>query len=93
MEKITEGTNFCRVFELPNMYPQGFCFQGGKPVSFEMVDWFNPIPDDDICHKKVKPWEEYVDGIKSFLKKKRYLKPNRKYLLITDFDESFIFEK
>jgi hypothetical protein len=93
MEKITSETNFCRVFELPNMYPKGFCFQGGKPVSFELVDWFNPIPAEDIHGNTVKTWGEYVDRLKNSLKTKNYLKPNRKYLLITDFDESFVFEK
>ena len=88
---ITESNNFCRVFELPLDYPKGFCFGGGKPVTFQMVDWFQPIPIEDISENNVKVWSEYIPLLKDFLKDKNYVKPGRQYLLITDFGESFIF--
>ena len=91
--KITETNNFCRVFELPTEYPEGFCFGGGRYVDFKMVDWFQPIPRENVWEDNIKDWAEYVLLLKDFLKDKRYVKPDRKYLLITDFGESFIFSK
>jgi hypothetical protein len=91
--EIHGENNFCRVFELPNTYPQAYCFGGGQPVNFQMVDWFNPIPDDDIYDGKIKKWKEYKDMLKEFLAIKTYVRPGRQYLLITDFGESFIFCK
>jgi hypothetical protein len=89
---IEENSNFCRVFEIPNTYPSGYCFGGGIPVEFQMVDWFNPIPLEDFEGEKVRRWSDYVPMIKEFLLRKNYVKSNRKYLVITDFDESFIFD-
>lgn len=91
--KITDSNNFCRVFELPEQYPEGYCFGGGHYVDFKMVDWFQPLPREALLGKNIMPWSEYVCVVKSFLKGKDYVKPNRKYLLITDFGESFVFEK
>lgn len=87
--KVNQFNNFCRVFELPSDYPNQFCFNGGHPVAFKMVDWFQPIPDI----KTQKPFSFYIPLLKNFLKDKLYIKPNTKYLLLTDFDESFIFTK
>lgn len=89
--EITKRNNFCRVFELPEKYPSGFCFGRGRPVSFQMVDWFQPIPVDDIYDDNVKDWAEYELMLKDFLRDKRYVKPGRQYLLITDFGQAFMF--
>ena len=90
---IEERLNFCRVFELPENYPNAFCFGGVVPVEFKMVDWFNPIPSEDFDNKKVKRWEDYIPMIKEFLLLKNYIKSNKKYLIITDFDKAFIFSR
>jgi hypothetical protein len=90
---ITDSNNFCRIFELPLEYPEGFCFGGGKPVTFTMVDWFNPIPSTDIWNNTIKPWSEYVPLMLKFLQEKLYVKSGRKYILITDFGESMVFSK
>jgi len=42
---VTGFNNFCRVFELPAEFSNGYCFGGGIPTLFKMVDWFNPIPE------------------------------------------------
>ena len=34
--------NFCRVFMLPEKYCNDFCFNGGHPTNFQMIDWFCP---------------------------------------------------
>ena len=83
--KPTHDNNFGRVFELPSHYPEGFCFSGAKPVQFAMVDWFNPWPNG------IETWEECRNLLLEFLTEKIYVKPGRKYILITDFGESLIF--
>lgn len=86
---ISQSNNFCRIFELPDCYPKGCCFGGGHPVTFKMVDWFNPIPSDEL--ENMKPWQDYIPLLKEFLKDKLYVKPGKQYLLITDFGESMLF--
>ncbi len=86
--------NFCRVFELPVHYPEGFCFDGGKPVAMNMVDWFNPWPESIMFPKDKIPknWQECSELLQGFLKDKRYVKTGRQYLLITEFGESMLFK-
>lgn len=89
--KRSELKNFCRVFELPDAYPAGSCFGGGHPVMFQMVDWFCPIPSEDMENDAIKPWGDYVPFLKRFLKDKNYVKPGKQYILITDFGEVMLF--
>lgn len=84
-----ERDNFCRVFELPDNYPTGFCFSGGKPVLMLMVDWFNPWSPS----MKAETWEEVTEILRPFLLSKDYVKPHKKYVLITDFGTSMVFSK
>jgi len=35
-------------------------------------------------------WEDFIPGIKEFMLEKRYIKKEKKYLLITDFGEAII---
>lgn len=88
--KPTEMTNFCRVFELPDTFPGGFCFNGGHPVTMMMVDWFNPWPTENFKLKDTT-WDEVVKILRPWLKERCYVKPGKKYLLITDFGESLMF--
>jgi len=89
--KPTQDNNFCRVYELPDRYPEGYCFNGGLPVVMKMVDWFNPWPPSTIGGGS---WEDdVVPMLKEFLRDKNYVKPGKKYLLVTDFDKSFVFTK
>jgi len=94
MKEITQDNNFCRVFELPDKFPSGFCFGGGQLVGMRQVDWFNPIPQDDFYgDSELKPWSEYESMLRTWLMTKRYVKPGKRYLLITDFDEAMVFSK
>jgi hypothetical protein len=88
---INEMNNFCRVFELPDEFPTGFCFGGGYPVTFKMIDWFNPISPTEL-NENIK-WEDYISGIKEFMLEKKYIKVGKKYLLITDFGEVLFISK
>jgi len=85
--------NFCRVFEIPKRYPEGFLFAGGKDVIFKMIDWFNPIPAEHFFNDEVKEWDHYVPMIRNFVLKKDYVKDGCSYILITDFGESIVFKK
>lgn len=86
------SNNFCRVFEMPKIFPGEFCFGGGHEVVFKMVDWFQPIPAKDIWCNKIKPWKKYRSLLYNFLKEKPYIRHGYKYLVITNFDESVIFD-
>ena len=43
--KVDGWNNFCRVFELPEQFSSDYCFGGGIPTTFTMVDWFHPVMD------------------------------------------------
>lgn len=88
---ISDSDNFCRVFELPETYPSGFCFGGGHPVQMQMVDWFYPIPPKHFGYS-FKTWDEVVKELKPQMKHKVYAKKGRQYILITNFGESMMFE-
>ena len=90
--QITHDQNFCRVFRLPLRYPTGYCFAGGHPCNFQLVDWFNPIPIADIGRGKFRTWDEYRKELIEFLRVKVYADWGRQFLVITDFGESFVFE-
>lgn len=97
--KIDGWNNFCRVFEIPEFYPKGYLFGGGKPVVFQMVDWFNPVPSIGRSGITKKEWREKVGEIKTkeitldelyetlvpLLLYKQYIKQGREYLVICDF--------
>lgn len=98
--------NFCRVFELPERFSNKFCFDGGIPTNFQMVDWFNPIPDMPSPGVTKEVWKEEVgeietaevsiedleDNIVPFLKEKVYMKKGRTYLILFDFGTAITFE-
>jgi len=41
---IDPWNNFVRVFEIPQEFPSGFYFGGGRLANFQMKDWFQPFP-------------------------------------------------
>ena len=61
--KVDSWNNFCRVFMLPEEYPEDFCFNGGHPVNFQMVDWFNPVAHDDLFLPAISK-EEWIEKAK-----------------------------
>ena len=89
---ITLDNNMCRVFELPETYPSGFCHGGGHTIRMQMVDWFQPIPPTEITSNDTGLWETWAPRLIEFLLAKRYIKPGRQYLVITDFGESLVFK-
>ena len=104
--EVDSWNNFCRVFEVPETYPEGYCFGGGKDVTFKMVDWFYPVEDvgqagvsKEVWKEKVGPIEtteveldDLIAKINPFLKEKMYLKPDRQYLVICDFGATWLMD-
>lgn len=104
--KVDGWNNFCRVFEFPEKYPEGYCFDGGIAVKILMVDWFNPVAGVDQPGVTKEVWEREVGEIKTknvsgddvreylipFLQEKSYVLPDRKYLVMCDFGLVFAFE-
>lgn len=90
---INNGNNFCRIFEMPQRYPDGYCF-GGKsyPAEFRMVDFFNPIPPDEV-DGKLRDWGEYERLLKLEVLQRPYIKRGFKYLMATEFGAAIIIER
>jgi hypothetical protein len=103
--KVDGWSNFCRVFELPESFPNDYCFGGGIAVKFQMVDWFNPVEGLPQPGVSKSVWEKEVGKIEEkeidifelekilipFLKNKRYIKSGRKYLVLYSFGGSTTF--
>lgn len=96
--KVTEAHNLLRVFRLSPEFPEDYCFQGGHPVVFMIVDWFNAFsPEDFWSNKKVKEFEsteewylEHVEKLKAFIKIKKYFNPEFTYMVLTDYGDVFL---
>jgi hypothetical protein len=58
--KVNGFNNFCRVFQLPQSYPKGYCFGDGLPTTFVMVDWFNPVIDLPQWAISEKQYQELI---------------------------------
>ena len=105
--KVDGWNNFCRVFELPEKYTGEYCFGGGNPVMFLMVDWFYPVTGIDQPAVSKKVWRKKVGEIKveeididelseklvPWLCEKEYVKPGREYLVLCDFGAAIRFTK
>jgi len=63
---------FVRVYMLPRKLTDGYCFQGGVPITFRNVDWFEA------------PVSEGRDGLVAFIKQKRYYTPFERFLVLGD---------
>jgi hypothetical protein len=92
---ISEETNFVRIFRLPLSYPRGFCFGGGYPVNFQLVDCFNPFSTQEIygsTHKIIggDEYENHIDHLRDFIGKKVYFERGSRYLAIADYGDAFL---
>lgn len=93
--RITQANNFCRVFQLPDKFPRGYCFDGGLPVTFTMVDWFNPVLPDPLYYNpeglSVEEWRQvYAHHLLEFVAHKRYVQEGKQYIIVTDFGETMM---
>ncbi|PKR56385.1 hypothetical protein [Thalassospira lohafexi] len=74
------------VFRLPDELPEGYCFGGGKPCSFTLVDWFGLPPagmfDGELTN----------DDIAKFLREKDYYKQGGNFVVICNDGQAFTLE-
>lgn len=61
------------VYRLPSRLSDGYCFGGGRPITFQNVDWFDA------------PISEGREGLTDFIKKKRYFSPQARFLVLADY--------
>ena len=85
--EINGTNNFMRIFQLPDSYPRDYCFGGGIPVTFNMVDWFNPVSPEMM---EAFDLEKHRKLIKEFIRGKTYYKLGVKYIAITDYGDAFL---
>lgn len=97
MWKITDATNFLRLFRLPETFPKGYCFGGGYPTAFQLVDWFNPFDQQDFWKFEIKEFDEadpeylkHIEELKDFIKGKKYFNSNYTYMALTDYGDIFL---
>jgi hypothetical protein len=69
---------FVRVYHLPGQLTDGFCFGGGKPITFVNVDWFEAVVG------------EGVEVLTSFIKTKAYYNDRARFLVLGDRSD-FVF--
>lgn len=84
--RLTRETNYCRVFELPKIYPN----PAPCMTSMMMVDELHPIPPAMLWFSD---WNEWKPAFIEYLKKKPYIKPGYKYLVLCDFGETLVIER
>lgn len=94
---ITEATNFLRVFQLPSVFPEGFCFGGAKPCFFHLTDWFNAFDPMQLWDKKSIEYDEHdpeylkhIEELRQWIMQKKYFSPVSTYLIVTDYGHAFI---
>jgi len=95
--KVTQATNFLRVFRLPDEYPSDYCFGGGHSVEIQLLDWFNAFSQQDFWEKDEKEVDtteqeyiDHIDSLKQFIKEKIYFNSNKTYMVLTDYGDSFV---
>lgn len=94
---ITAEQNFMRVLAVKTPFPEGFCFNGGKPVETLMVDWFQPL--DQISNKfpltiRESDLSEKHKSVVEFIQKEDYYNHYKAqgYIIlgVTDYECAFI---
>ena len=94
MTIITGNENIIRIFKLPDKFPSGFCFGGGRAVNFQMMDWFNPIPLEYFWDYPTKTLSaEEMDNLRSdvrqMIKEKNYYDSKSRYIALAEYGDVF----
>ena len=92
---------------LPENFSNDYCFGGGHPTNFQMVDWmydpqigratisrerFIEEYGDKRIMETEKSLQEFKDELIPFLQGKNYMLKGRKYLFLHDCGASLIFD-
>ena len=68
------------IYVLPPKLSDGYCFGGGRPITFLNVDWFNGV--DGMTREMLE----------TKVRQKQYVQPGQTYLVLSpDNDLSFTF--
>ena len=90
--KITSDNNFLRVFKLPTKFSSEYCFGGGIPHEFVMVNWLNVISPFEISDGKEFTLQELHDVCVPHMQKQEFLRKG-KYLILFECGAAIQFEK
>jgi hypothetical protein len=95
MFMVNANQNFIRIFRLPEVYPEGYCFAGGHEVTFKLIDWFYPLDQTGFYNNQDvlldgDMIEEHHVKIREFIKGKIYYNSQYAYLAITDYGDAFL---
>jgi hypothetical protein len=71
---VSEMAPFFHIFRLPKKFPSEYCFGGGVPVNFQMVDWMGG--SEGISRDKIR------DKINNFILQKQYAQASGRLLII-----------
>ena len=87
---LNRSDSFVWVFEIPQEFPGGFCFNDPIPVNFGMVDWFG------LSQYEESPiWTEWgkdaQDQVRDHISKRQYAKNGKPLLVITSFGKTLIY--
>lgn len=66
-----------RVYRLPEKLTAGFCFNGGNPISFLNVDWFD-VPPEDMGVRLTRA------DIEDSIRRKNYYDASAAFLVLDD---------
>ncbi len=96
--KVTEATNFVRVFKVPDEFSSEYCFGGQEHLSeFFIIDWFNPFDQQDFWEKDAyevdttdSKFVAHIEKMRKFIKGKQYFDPSNTYMAMTDYGYVFI---
>jgi hypothetical protein len=85
-----KGYTFIRVFELPEIITNQFCFGGGHAVQFRLVDWFRM---SEVFDNNGHYPDSLVEDVKNFIRMKAYFNKDRFYIAICANGECFLINE
>ena len=73
--------NFVRVYRLPGKLTDGFCFGGGRPITFLNADWFD-VPPEAIA-EAARKGTTTRQMLEDFIRLKGYFDERAAFLVIS----------
>lgn len=93
MVSVNPINNYLRVFKLPRKFSEQLSSKNGSSATqFDFIDGFQPLDDWDYAMDGayLVDENEFQQRISKKIKNSEYYDPNRKYLILTDFEISFV---
>ena len=89
--EVTDDNNFCRIFMLPREFSSEYCFGGGIPTNFQMVNWLNPLPMIGEPLPRTVTYDD-LNRVTAWMQKQEFLKPGRTFLVLFEFGAAITFK-